>query len=231
MHEGESEMKAMDVMVHDVVTVTPDDDVHHAVKLMVDRDVSALPVVDAAGKVVGIVSESDVMRREEIDTDKRRPWWLEAITPAATLAHDFAKSHGQKVREVMSQKVVSATEETTLRDLATLLEKHRIKRVPILREGTLVGIVSRANLVQALATAQWPVNGAADADRDIRLKLLDRLKSQKWTDFGSRNITVHDGVVHIWGLVGSDDERKALLALAEEVPGVKSVCDETFPGY
>jgi CBS domain-containing protein len=218
-------------MVHDVVTVKPDEDVRQAVKLMVDRDVSARPGDDDSGKVVGVISESDVMRREEIDTDKRRPWWLEAITPAATLAHDFAKSHGQKVREVMSEKVVSATEEATLRDLASLLEKHRIKRVPILRDGKLVGIVSRANLVQALATAPWPHNGSADADRDIRLKLLDRLQGQKWTDFGSRNVTVRDGIVHVWGLVGSDDERKALLALAEEVPGVKSVCDETFPGY
>jgi CBS-domain-containing membrane protein len=224
-------MKAMDVMVHDVVTVKPDDDVHHAVTLMIARDVSALPVLDGAGKVVGILSESDLMRREEIDTDKRRPWWLEAITPAATLAHDFAKSHGQKVREVMSEKVVSAGEETSLRDLAQLLEKHRIKRLPILRDGKLVGIVSRANLVQALATVPWPANGPADADRDIRAMLLDRLKGQKWTDFGSRNVTVREGVVHLWGLVGSNDERKALLALAEEVPGVKSVCDETIQGY
>jgi CBS-domain-containing membrane protein len=224
-------MKAMDVMVHDVVTVKPDDGIAQAVTLLVEHDVSALPVVDDAGNVVGILSEADLLRREEIDTDKRRPWWLEAITPAATLAHDFAKSHGQKVREVMSDKVVSASEDTSLRDLATLLEKHRIKRLPILRDGKLVGIVSRTNLVQALATVHWPVNGATNADRDIRLKLLDRLKDQKWTDFGSRNVTVSEGVVHLWGLVGSDDERKALLALAEEVPGVKSVCDETIAGY
>jgi CBS domain-containing protein len=228
---GESGMKAMDVMVHDVVTVKPDDDVHHAVTLLVEHDVSALPVVDDAGKIIGILSESDLVRREEIETDKRRPWWLEAITPAATLARDFAKSHGQKVREVMSERVVSASEDTPLRELATLLEKHRIKRVPILRDGKLVGIVSRANLVQALATMSWPANGTADADRDIRLKLLDRLKGQKWTDFGSRNVTVREGVVHLWGLVGSNDERKALIALAEEVPGVKRVCDETIAGY
>jgi CBS domain-containing protein len=224
-------MKAIDVMVRDVVTVKPDDDVAKAVKLLIEYDISALPVVDDGGAVVGILSESDLMRRTEIGTEKHRPWWLEAITPATTLATEFAKSHGHKVHEVMSKTVVSASEDMPLATIATLLERHRIKRVPILRAGKLVGIVSRTNLVQALASVEPHPNGTTESDRSIRLELLNRLRHQRWTDFGSRNVIVRDGVVHLWGLVGSDDERKALVALAEEIPGVKKVVDETIRGY
>lgn len=224
-------MKAMDVMVHDVVTVEPDDNVAEALKLLAEYDVSALPVVDEDEKVVGIISEADLVRREEIGTEKHRAWWLEALTPASTLAEEFAKSHGRRVSEVMSTEVVSASEETPLGEIATLLEKHRIKRVPILRDGRLVGIVSRSNLIQALASAQTPAGNGTETDRKIRLELLDRLDDQAWTDFGSRNVIVTDGIVHLWGLVGSEEERKALLALAEEVPGVKRVSDEMIPAY
>jgi CBS-domain-containing membrane protein len=224
-------MKAVDVMVRDVVTVTPDTDVAEAVRLLGEHDVSALPVVDKDGTVVGIISEGDLLRREEIGTEKHRPWWIEAVTPAATLAHEFAKSHGQRVEEVMSTEVVSASEDTPLDEIATLLEKHRIKRVPIIKEGKLVGIVSRSNLIQALASAQIGVHPAIEADRTIRSELLSRLAEQDWTNFGSRNVIVTQGVVHLWGLVGSEDERHALTALAEDVPGVVSVSDEMIPAY
>jgi CBS domain-containing protein len=224
-------MKAVDVMVRDVVTVTPDTDVAEAVRLLGEHDVSALPVVDEDGTDVGIISEGDLLRREEIGTEKQRPWWIEAVTPAATLAHEFAKSHGQRVEEVMSTEVVSASEDTPLDEIATLLEKHRIKRVPIIKEGKLVGIVSRSNLIQALASAQIGVHPAIEADRTIRSELLSRLGEQDWTNFGSRNVIVTQGVVHLWGLVGSEDERHALTALAEEVPGVVGVPDEMIPAY
>ena len=225
-------MKAMDVMVRSLVTVGPDDDVGAAVKLLAEHDVSALPVVGADGRLVGIISEADLVRREELRTEKHRPWWLEAVTPAARLAEEFAKAHGRKVSEVMSDQVVSASEETSLQEIASLLERNRIKRVPILRDGKLVGIVSRANLIQAMATRGAAHDGnAAHADRDIRSAVLDKLAQQSWTDFGSRNITVQDGVVHVWGLVGSPEEHKALLALVEDIAGVKDVSDETIPAY
>lgn len=224
-------MKAMDVMVRDVVTVKADDEVGHAVKLLAEHDVSALPVVDETGAVVGVLSEVDLMRREEIGTEKHRPWWLEAVMPSSVLAHDFAKEHGRKVAEVMTDDVISAGEETPVGEIANLLEKHRIKRVPILRDGKLVGIVSRSNLIQALATASVGESADSRSDRSIRLELLGRLGEQRWTDFGSRNVTVRDGVVHLWGLVGSPDEQKALVALAEQVPGVRSVADEMIPAY
>jgi len=225
-------MKAVDVMVRDVVTVKPGDKVADAVRLLAQHDVSALPVVHDHGNVVGVISEADLVHREEISTEKERPWWLEAVTPYSTLAADFAKSHGRRVDEVMSTDVISAAEDTPLGEIATLLERHRIKRVPILRGGKLVGIVSRANLIQALASSMAQSSaGGTDSDRKIRVELLDRLGSQEWTDFGNRNIIVSGGIVHLWGLVGSPQERKALLALAEGVPGVLSVSDEMIPGY
>ena len=223
-------MKAMDVMVRDVVTVSPEDDIADVIKLLAEHDISALPVVDDDGHVVGVISEADLIHREEISTGKHRPWWLEALTPASTLANEFAKSHGRRVSELMSTDVVSASEDTSLGQIATLLEKHRIKRIPILRDGRLVGIVSRANLIQALASS-LPQVATGDSDRKIRVELLDRLHDQTWTDFGSRNIIVSGGVVHLWGLVGSPEEHKALIALAEGVPGVVKVSDETIPAY
>lgn len=145
-------MIASDVMVRDVVTIGPDDDVAHAAKLLVDYDVSALPVVGNDRHVVGILSEADLLRRDEIGTEKQRPWWLEAVTPAGALALDYAKSHGRKVSEVMSEDVIAAAEDAILAEIAALLEKRRIKRVPIVTNGKLVGVVSRANLIQALAS-------------------------------------------------------------------------------
>jgi len=224
-------MNAVDVMASDVVTVRPDTDVLEAARLMADHDVSALPVVDDAGRLIGIISEADLIHRQEIGTSKQRPWWLEAVTPATTLAGEFAKSHGRKVHELMSAHVVSCAEDTPLAEIATLLERHRIKRLPVLREGVLVGVVSRSNLIQALASAKAPVGTTLDTDRAIRAEILKKLEDQSWTDFGSRNIIVTNGVIHIWGLVGSENERTGLLALAENIAGAKGVVDEMIPAY
>ena len=228
---GEQAMRAMDVMVRDVVTASPNEDVDQVIELLAKHDASTLPVVDAEGNVVGMIGDLDLMRRPEIGTEKHHPWWMEAMTPASTLAEEFAKSHGRRVGEVMSTHLISATEDTSLGEIATLLEKHRIKRVPILRNGKLVGMVSRSNLIQALASSHGQAHHGAESDRDIRSVLLSRIGEQDWTDFGSRNIIVTDGVVHLWGLVGSDEERKALTALAEGVPGVVGVSDEMIPAY
>ena len=224
-------MRAVDVMVRDVVTVRPDTDVADAIKLLAEHDVSALPVLDDAGNLVGMLSEADLIHRVEIGTEKRRPWWQEALTGASTLAADFAKSHGKKVGEVMASGIISVAEDTSLSEIAALLERKRIKRVPVVKDGKLVGIVSRSNLIQALASVVDRVDQHDETDRRIRLELLSRLQQQPWTDFGSRNVTVGNRVVHLWGLVGSDAERKALLALAESVPGVSRVADEMIPAY
>jgi len=224
-------MKAMDVMVRNVLTVKPDTSVAEVARLLVEHDISAVPVVDDHGKMVGIISEADLMRRVEIGTEKQRPWWLEAMTPATTLANEFAKSHGKRVAELMSPQVVSASEDTPLIEIATLLERHQIKRVPITKDGKLVGVVSRSNIIQALASSKEEPDSERQSDRAIRLEVLARLGKQRWTDFGSRNVIVAGGVVHLWGLVGSAEERKALMSLAEDVPGVTAVVDEMIAAY
>ena len=224
-------MRAIDVMVHDVATVRPDTDVADATKLLAEHDVSALPVLDQDGNLIGMLSEADLIHRAEIGTEKHRPWWLEAVTGATTLAEEFAKSHGKKVGEVMTAGVISVTEETPLSEIAALFERKHIKRVPVVKDGKLIGIVSRANLIQALASVVGRVDQHDETDRQIRLDLLSRLKDQRWTGFGDRNITVGNGVVHLWGLVGSEEERQALLALAESVRGVSRVSDEMIKAY
>ncbi|HWB49580.1 MAG TPA: CBS domain-containing protein [Stellaceae bacterium] len=225
-------MNAADVMVRDVVTVHPETDVADAVKLLVERDISALPVVDQGDNLVGIISEADLLHRAEIGTEKRGSWLVESLTAAATLAEDFARAHGRKVGEIMTTAVATASEDASLSDIAALLERRRIKRVPIVRDGRVVGIVSRSNLIQALASATVATAANEDDDRRIRDALIRRLEQeQKWTDFGARNVTVHNGVVHLWGLITSDAERRALTALAESVPGVSRVRDEMFAIY
>jgi CBS-domain-containing membrane protein len=183
------------------------------------------------GRVIGVLSGADFIHREKIGTEKHRAWWLEAIMPASVLALDYAKSHGRKVSELMSENVISAAEDTRLSEIANILEKHRIKRVPILKDGKLIGIVSRSNLIQALASAPPKVEGDQLADRGIRAAIRARLAEQSWTGFGERNVVVANGVSHLWGLVSSPEEHKALLVLAESVPGVREVSDEMIPSY
>jgi hypothetical protein len=153
---------------------------------------------------------------------------VETITPATTLAADFVKSHGKRVAELMSKDVISVGEAASLNDIAAILERKRIKRVPVVHGDELVGIVSRSNLIQALASAVVTTEVPSGESRTIREEILARLKEQSWTDFASHNVIVNDGVVHLWGLVRSEDERKALIVLAEGVPGVTKVVDETI---
>jgi predicted transcriptional regulator len=195
---------------------------------MTANDVSALPVIRADGRLVGIISEADLLRREEIGTAISRPSWVERITPPTTLAADFVKSHGKRVTDLMSKDVISVGEAASLNEIAAILERNRIKRVPVVRGDELVGIVSRGNLIQALASAVVTTEVPSGESRSIREEVLARLKEQSWTDFASQNVIVKGGEVHLWGLVRSEDERKALIVLAEGVPGVTKVVDETI---
>src|SRR5262252_8300555 len=208
-------MRATDVMTSEVITVKEDTSVQAAAQLMAERGISALPVVDRDNRVIGMVSEGDLLHRAETGTERRRSWWLEMMASTNQLAEDYIKSHGGKVKDVMTHDVLSVTEETPVADIAVLLETNRVKRVPVLRDGKLLGIVSRANLVRALAmTIDAASNGAEADDRSIRDKLLAELKAQKWAEVSPANVTVKDGVVHLWSSYLSDQERRALVLLA-----------------
>ena len=215
-------MKAADIMTTKVVTVAADATAQEAAAQMLRHRVSALPVVDQSGKLIGIVSEGDLMRRGELGTERERSWWLEMLTSNRTLATDYAKAHGRKVSEVMSRKLIAANPDTPINDIALLLEQHAIKRVPIVDKGKLVGIVARANLVQALAGLKVTPEKQAGKDSEIREEVLARLSGAPWRPW-LLNVTVHDGVVELWGIANSNDEKTAAGVAVENTPGVVKV--------
>ena len=218
-------MLARDVMVSPVITVGVDATVRDVAKTLLENRISAVPVIDSKGKLVGIVTESDLMHRAEAGTERRHSWWLEALQGDFALATDYVKSHSAKVSDLMTRDVVTASPETPLHEIAALLEKRQIKRVPIMSNNDeLVGIVSRANLLQAVATAQ-PKLDLQLPDAAIRQKIVDHLKKQRWTHAYNLNVTVANGVVDLWGVINSEAERKALHVAAENVSGVAKVND------
>jgi CBS domain-containing protein len=218
-------MQAQDVMTTWAATIPADATVREAAKLMLERRISALPVMDGKDRVIGIVSEGDLVRRSELGTDAARSWWLRAFADDA--ARDYLKTHGASVREVMTRPVVSVRRTTPLHEIARLLEKHRIKRVPVLDAGRLVGIVSRADLVRRLAMTPARPTPRAAGDRALRRAVLKETQ-QAGLDLLYVNVTVEQGIVHLWGGLGSPVERKALRAAAKAVAGVRQVDDHTF---
>jgi CBS domain-containing protein len=227
--DAEKMMQAFDVMTSSVISVTPETTVRDAAKLLVQHRISAMPVLDGDGDLVGMVSEGDLLHRAEIETEKsHRSWWLDLLGSDREAA-DYVKSHGQTVADVMTRQAVCVADVTPLHEVASILESHHIKRVPVMRDGRLVGIVSRANLVQALAVgAQDPAQYESPSDRDIRAMLMAELTGRNWA-FPGRNIVVRDGVVHLWGPVWSTDSLNAMCVAAQGIPGVKGVEDHTIP--
>jgi len=222
----------MDVMTSEVVTVDEKASVSAVAKLLAERGISGVPVVDQDNRVIGMVSEGDLLYRAETGTERRRSWWLEMMASTNQLAGDYIKSHGAKVKDVMTRDVILVTETTAVADIAVLLETNRIKRVPVIRDGMLVGIVSRANLVRVLAmTINEPANSTEADDRTIRDKLLAELKAQRWAEVSPANITVRDRVVHLWSSYLSEQEKRALVVAAENIPGVRRVEDQAGPAY
>jgi CBS domain-containing protein len=215
-------------MTTHVITVTPDTTVLAAAKLFVEHRISGAPVVTADGSVVGVLSEGDLLRRVEIGTDaERRTSWLDFFTDTNAMA--YVKSHAQRVADVMTPDVIAVDVETPLHEIATLLESRRIKRVPVLRDNKLAGIVSRSNLLQALASSAVDEPGKVSAtDREIREKLMKELEGRPWA-FAGRNVVVSEGVVHLWGVFRSMEAVQAVRVAAERIPGVKDVQDHTEP--
>jgi CBS domain-containing protein len=217
-------MKARDVMVSPVVTVQQSATVSETAKTLVERGISAVPVVDAQGRIVGIVSEGDLLHRVEAGTGRQRSRWLSAIANEETLAADYVKAHARRVVDIMTRNVVTATPDTPLHEIARAMERHSIKRLPIVENGALVGIVSRANLVQAVASARADLE-MPRSDKAIRDRLLAELNAQRWAHTGLLNVTVTNGIVDLWGFTSSDVERRAVRVAAETAPGVSAVND------
>lgn len=229
-------MRAMDVMTTAVVAARPDMTVRDAAALLADNHISGMPVVDDEGKVVGMITEGDLFRRVEIGTEvKPRPALLELFRPTQELAGEYVRSHARFVSEMMTAEVVSATEDTSLADIAELMERHRIKRIPVLKDGKLAGLVSRANLIRVLASVDPNAQpGASTDDAAIREAILAATQKTRWA-LRRDNVIVTHGVVHLWGLIDSEDEGRAIRIAVENVPGVKEVNNHlahvTFPMF
>jgi len=216
-------MKARDVMTRNVITIAPDALVLEALRLMLQHKISGLPVVDGGGSVLGIVTEGDFLRRAEVDTERKRPRWLEFLVGSGPLARDYVRSHARRIDEVMTHDVETVTEEAQLGDVVSLMEKHRIKRVPVVRDGQIVGIVSRANLLRALASVAAEIPPGPQSDEAIREGVLAELDRQSWGRGILINVIVRNGTVELWGTVAEPDQRDAARVAAETVPGVNAV--------
>lgn len=218
-------MKVRDVMTRKVLSIEPDASVLQAVRSMLQNRISGLPVVDSAGHLIGIVTEGDFLRRAETATERKRPRWLEFLLGSGRLANEYVHTHARKIADIMTLDPVTVTEDTSLEDVVQLMEKHRIKRLPVLREKLVVGIVSRANLLHALASVAPTVPASAEADSVIRDRLMADLEAQKWAPVGLLNILVRNGAVELWGTITDERQREALVVAAQNIPGVKDVRD------
>jgi CBS domain-containing protein len=218
-------MRAKDVMTHQVVSVEPDASVQHAAQLMLERRISGLPVIDNAGHLVGIVTEGDFLRRAELGTQRRRARWLEFLMGAGRLADEYVQTHGRKVEDVMTRDPETVPEDRQLSDVVQLMEKHQIKRVPVVRGNQVVGIISRANLLHALASAGGDAASPKRDDDVIRERLLAELDKQRWAPIALINVIVRNGVVELWGTITDERQRHAIMVAAENISGVKDVRD------
>jgi CBS-domain-containing membrane protein len=218
-------MNAADVMTRDILSVGPETPVAEAIGLMLDDRVSGLPVIDDVGQLVGILTEGDLLRRGETGTERHRPRWLEILMGPGRLASEYVRTHGRKVEDIMTREPVSVAPETPLDEIVELMERHRIKRVPVLEGEKLVGIVSRADFLRALAWRLGEQSAAAPGDAEIRERLLAELAKVSWVPRDGVGITVENGVVDLNGVILDEKEREALRVAAENVPGVRAVED------
>ena len=216
-------MKAGDIMTRRVVSVVPEATVLEAIRLMLQNHISGLPVIDASGKLVGVVTEGDFLRRAETGTQTKRSRWLELLVGPRKLAEDYVHSHGRTVAEVMTPDPVTVTDDITLENVVSIMERHRIKRLPVMRGKAVIGIVSRANLMHALASLGRVTPEPAKSDTAIRDQILSELDKQAWAPVALIDVVVHDGVVELWGTITEEKQGDGLRVLAENTPGVKQV--------
>ena len=217
-------MRAHQIMTRSVVTVTPETNILEAADIMLQRHVSALPVLDPAGKLVGIVSEGDFIRRSEIGTQRKRGRWLKFILGPGQAATDFVHEHGRKVSEVMTPDPFTVTEDPTLEEIVESMETNGVKRLPVMKDGKLAGIVSRANLLQAVAGLSRDIPDPTADDDHIRSRVIAAIENNDWSPFGL-NVIVRDGIVHLSGVITEERSRQAAMVAAQNVAGVQKVHD------
>lgn len=220
-------MNAHDVMTRNVISIDPDSTVLQAARLMLQHRVSGLPVIDNAGNLVGVLSEGDFLRRRETQTERKRSRWLEFLMGPGTIASEYTHSHGNKVSEVMTTEVQTVDENAGLEDIVELMERHRIKRVPVMCGSEVVGIITRSNLMRAMVSVARvaPAQASAKDDNAIREQLLAVMAKEGWAPVATTNVVVRDGVVELWGAIIDERQREALKVAAENIPGVKEVKD------
>jgi CBS domain-containing protein len=218
-------MIVADVMTRNCITIAPDATVEEAVNLMLSRGISGLCVVDKKGELAGMLTEGDLLRRDEIGTQRHRPWWLRLLASPARQAADFTRANGRHVRDVMTENVISIGQDAPLEQVVATMEKNSIKRLPVTNGGQVVGVVSRADLLRALVSRVRAAEPLASDDRSIRTAILDALEAQSWAPMTTLNVTVAAGVVDLWGTITNDEERHGIRVLAENVNGVKAVHD------
>ena len=228
-------MRAHQIMTKNVITVGPDSSIVDAAKLMLEHHVSGLPVLDKEGALVGILSEGDFLRRSEIGTQRKHARWLQYLMSPGRAANEFVHQSGRKVAEIMARDPVTVTEDTELEELVSLMEKHDIKRLPVLRNDRLVGIVTRANLLQAVASLARDVPDPTADDDHIRQRVADAINGTDWRPIGLQ-VTTRNGVVHLHGIIVNESSRQAAIVAAENVAGVKEVHDhlcfvDTYSGF
>jgi CBS domain-containing protein len=217
-------MRAHQIMTRPVITVTPETTIVEAANTMLQRHVSGLPVTDATGKLVGIISEGDFIRRGEIGTQRKRGRFLKFILGPGQAATDFVHEHGRKVAEIMTQQPLTITEDAALEEIVELMEKNNVKRVPVMRGDKIVGIVSRANLLQAVASLAREIPDPTADDDHIRNRVIDAIEKNDWCPFGL-SVIVRGGIVHLSGVITEERSRKAAVVAAENVTGVVKVHD------
>lgn len=228
-------MRAHHIMTRDVITVTPHTTIEDAANIMLKTRISGLPVVDDQGLLVGIVSESDFLRRREIGTERKRSRWLQFLVGPGRSAADYVKERGRKVEDIMTREPVTVGEETPLDDLVRLMEKNDIKRLPVMRDKVLVGIVTRSNLLQAVASLAREIPDPTADDAHIKERILRAVNATDWRPLGFE-VTVRNGAVHLHGIVTTDQARQATIVATENIEGVKQIHDhlcfvDTYSGF
>ena len=216
-------MQAQDVMTANVITVQPDSSVQYIAKRLIENRISAVPVVDGGGRLVGIVSEGDLMRRYESGTERHSSWWLFLLASPEETARNYVKVHGKHAKDVMTRRVITVNENTPIQEVAETLEKHHIKRAPVMGGDKLVGIISRANLIRGLAAQPTATDSITD-DRTIKAS-IEKALSEAGVRRAFLDVIVSRGVVTLWGMVETLEEKQAVHVAAENAAGTARVID------